>query len=68
MKDRNNEGKRINHFIFGKTDRPFLTPQIRISQWPLNLWPELAFKNIMRAKFYCEASNHIFETSYLTSS
>lgn len=50
MKDRNNEGKRINHFIFGKTDRPFLTPQIRISQWPLNLWPELAFKNIMRAK------------------
>lgn len=23
MKDRNNEGKRINHFIFGKTDRPY---------------------------------------------
>ena len=42
-----------------------LSPQIRISQWPLNLWPELAFKNIVRAKFYCEASNHVFEASYL---
>lgn len=27
MKDRNNGGKRINHFIFGKAvDRPLVTP------------------------------------------